>query len=354
VSRRRALLRPGVKSTTERGMATAALLIAASAPVLFNDYWVNFILTQTLLIGVAAASLIFLSAYGGMISLAQVALYGIAGFALGNMVTQAESKGLNLGWDPWLSVVLAILITTAIGLVFGAVAARSFGIYFLMITLTYAVIANYFFGQVTLLSGFSGISGISRYAPDLVGGGTDRTRLYYAALVVAVFVYVLIRFLLRTPFGVALQGIRDDPIRMTSLGYNVPLHRTLAFGFGAFIASLAGVLYVWWNGQIDPATVGLAGTIDLLIVAVIGGLVRIEGAWVGAFAFIVINNYVRDVSVPVVGGSFKTIIGLVFLAIVIFSPDGLMGIWDRVTRGRGIRDRDAAAETIEVSPGLGP
>jgi branched-chain amino acid transport system permease protein len=165
---------------------------------------------------------------------------------------------------------------------------------------------------------------------------------------------VLIRFLLRTPFGVALQGIRDDPIRMTSLGYNVPLHRTLAFGFGAFIASLAGVLYVWWNGQIDPATVGLAGTIDLLIVAVIGGLVRIEGAWVGAFAFIVINNYVRDVSVPVVGGSFKTIIGLVFLAIVIFSPDGLMGIWDRVTRGRGIRDRDAAAETIEVSPGLGP
>ena len=323
---------PEVKTLVERGIAVGALVLAALGPLIFNDYWVNFILTQTFLIGIAAASLIFLSAYGGMISLAQVALYGIAGFALGNMVTQAEAKGLNLGWDPWLSVVLAILITTAIGLIFGAVAARSLGIYFLMITLTFAVIVTYFFGQVTEVSGFSGISGIAKYAPDLVGGGSDRTRLYYTALILAVLVYVLIRFVLKTPFGFALQGIRDDPIRMSSLGYNVPLHRTLAFGLAAFFASLSGILYVWWNGQIDPATVGLQATIDLLVVAVIGGLARVEGAWLGAFAFIVIDNYVRDVSVPVLGGSFNTVIGFIFLAIVIVSPDGLMGVWDRLTR----------------------
>jgi branched-chain amino acid transport system permease protein len=305
---------PELKTLVERGIAVGALVLAALGPLIFNDYWVNFILTQTFLIGIAAASLIFLSAYGGMISLAQVALYGIAGFALGNMVTQAEAKGLNLGWDPWLSVVLAILITTAIGLAFGAVAARSLGIYFLMITLTYAVIVNYFFGQVTEVSGFSGI--------------------------VAVLVYVLIRFVLKTPFSFALQGIRDDPIRMSSLGYNVPLHRTLAFGLAAFFASLAGILYVWWNGQIDPATVGLQGTIDLLVIAVIGGLARVEGAWLGAFAFIVIEVYVRDVSVPVLGGSFNTIIGFIFLAIVIVSPDGLMGVWDRLTRRARRGDSD--------------
>lgn len=341
------------KMVTERGIAGAALVIAAIGPFVFNDYWVNSILTRTFLIGIAAASLIFLSAYGGMISLAQVAIYGIAGFALGNMVTQAEAKGLNLGWDPWLAIVLAILITTAVGLVFGAVAARSLGIYFLMITLTYAVIVNYFFGQVTQISGFSGISGIAKYAPDLIGGGSDRTRLYYTALVLAVLVYLLIRFILRTPFGVALQGIRDDPVRMTSLGYNVPLHRTLAFGFAAFIASLAGILYVFWNGQIDPATVGLQGTIDLLVVAVIGGLVRIEGAWLGAFAFIAIENYVRDVSVPVLGGSFNTIIGLIFLVIVIVSPDGLMGVWDRVTVRRRRRGGDPPGEAAPVTTTAG-
>jgi branched-chain amino acid transport system permease protein len=341
---------PRVKTLVERGIAAGALVLAALGPVVFNDYWVDSILTLTFLTGIAAASLIFLSAYGGMISLAQVALYGIAGFALGNMVTQGESKGLNLGWDPWLAVVLAILITTAIGLVFGAVAARSLGIYFLMITLTYAVIVNFFFGQVTQLSGFSGISGIAKYAPDLVGGGTDPTRLYYAALVLAVLVYVLIRFILRTPFGIALQGIRDDPIRMSSLGYNVPLHRTLAFGLAAFIASIAGILYVWRNGQIDPATVGLQNTIDLLVVAVIGGLIRVEGAWLGAFAYIVIDNYVRDISVPLLGGSFNTIIGFIFLVIVIVSPDGLMGIWDRLTRrGRKGGSGDEPPETIPVT-----
>ena len=314
-----------------------AIAVAALAPLVFTDFFVSVILTKALWLGVAAASLIFLSAYGGMVSLGQVALYGIAGFALGNMVTQAESKGLNLGWDPWLSIVLAIVITTAIGLVFGAVASRSTGIYFLMITLTYAVIANYFFGQVTAVSGFSGISGIAKYAPDIFGGGQDRTRLYYTALITAVLVYLIIRFIVRTPFGITLQGVRDDPVRMSSLGYNVALHRTLAFGLSAFFASLAGILYVFWNGQIDPATVGLAGTIDLLIVAVIGGLARLEGAWLGAFAFIVINNYVRDVSVPIAGGSFNTIIGLVFLAIVIVSPGGLMGAWGRLTTAAGRR-----------------
>lgn len=342
-----------LRSIVERGIAVAVLVLAALGPFIFNDYWVSFVLTQTFLIGVAAASLIFLSAYGGMISLAQVALYGIAGFTLGNLVT-VGGKGLGLGWDPWLSVGLAILITTAVGLVFGAVAARSFGIYFLMITLTYAVIVNYFFGQVTALSGFSGISGIARYAPDLVRSGSDPKRLYYTALIVAVVVYLLIRLLLRTPFGVALQGIRDDPVRMASLGFNVALHRTLAFGFGAFIASLAGVLYVWWNGQIDPATVGLAGTIDLLVVAVIGGLARVEGAWLGAFAFIVINNYVRDVTVPLVGGSFKTIIGLVFLAIVVVSPNGLMGLWERVTSGRRLRRRGVTTTAAPDPPTAGP
>jgi branched-chain amino acid transport system permease protein len=339
------------KQRTERSIAGVALLIVAIGPLLFSDYWVSFILTQTFLMGIAAASLIFLSAYGGMVSLCQGALAGVAGFALGNMVTQAESKGLNLGWNPWLSVVLAILITIVVGILFGALASRSTGIYFLMITLTYGVLVYYFFGQVTEISGFSGISGIARYAPDIVGGSDDPNRLYYTALIVALLVYVLIRFILRTPFGYALQGVRDDPIRMTSMGYNVSLHRTLAFGFGSFIAALSGILYVWWNGQIDPASINLQNTVDLLIIAVIGGLARIEGAWLGAFAFIAINNYVRDVSVPILGGSFNTVIGIIFLAIVLVSPDGLMGIWDRLTTPRRRPAFGATVEPAAATPG---
>jgi branched-chain amino acid transport system permease protein len=334
-------LRWAPKTQIERAIGLVALVLVAVGPFVFNSYWAHQIVIQTLLFGIAAASLIFLSAYGGMISLGQTALFGIAGVIIGNLATKGgaggTSKGLHLGWDPTIALVLAIAMTTAIGLIFGAVAARSAGIYFLMITLTYSVITTYFLGQVTIVSGFSGIGGINRYTPGWIGNIIDHpNRLYYVALITAVLTYLLIRYVVRTPFGITLQGVRDEPIRMSSLGYNVPLHRTLAFGFAAFLASLAGVLYVWWSGQIAPGNVDLPETINLLVMAVIGGLARIEGAWLGAFAYIVIQNYVRDVSVPGVGfggtlfgGSFNTIIGIIFLLIVLISPGGLMGIWDR-------------------------
>jgi branched-chain amino acid transport system permease protein len=327
------------KTAVERAIGVGALVVAVLAPLIFSDFWLNSILTQALILGIGAASLIFLSAYGGMISLAQTGLMGIAGYALANMVTQrvpgGETKGLLLGWDPTIALVAAILLTVGIGLVFGAVASRSFGIYFLMLTLTYTVIAFLFVGSVTLIGGFSPVAGVDRYTPGFIGDiADDRQRLYYIALITSAFVYVLIRYLIRTPFGISIQGVRDDPVRMASLGYNVALHRTLAFGIGALVAALSGVLYAWWFGQLSPTTMGLDATIQLLIIAVVGGLRRIEGAWLGAVAFLWINNEVTNRipsdGLPVIGGTFNTIIGFVFLAIVIVSPDGLMGLWDKI------------------------
>ncbi len=327
------------KTLVERIIGVGALVLALLGPLLVSDFWMDTVLTQTFILGIGAASLVFLSAYGGMISLAQAALMGIAGYALGNMVTQrvagGETKGLLLGWNPTLSVGLAILLTVGLGLIFGAVAARSFGIYFLMLTLTYSVIAYLFVSQVTQVGGFSPIAGVDEYTPGFIGDVVnDRQRLYYVALGVAIVAYGLIRYLVRTPFGVSLQGIRDEPSRMASLGYNVALHRTLAFGVGALVAAVGGVLFAWWSGQLSPSNVGLQATIELLVIAVIGGLGRIEGAWLGAFAFIVINNEVTNRipsdGLPVIGGTFNTVIGVIFLAIVIASPDGLIGIWDRL------------------------
>ncbi len=327
------------KTVTERAIGVGALVLAVLAPFVFSDFFVNSILTQALILGIGAASLIFLSAYGGMISLAQAGLMGIAGYALANMVTQrvpgGETKGLLLGWDPTVALVAAILLTTAVGLVFGAVASRSYGIYFLMLTLTYTVIAFLFVGSVTLIGGFSPVAGVDQYTPGFIGDiVNDRQRLYFISLIAAALVYVLIRYLIRTPFGISLQGIRDEPVRMSSLGYNVALHRTLAFGIGAFIAAVGGVLYAWWFGQLSPTIMGLDATIQLLVIAVIGGLRRIEGAWLGAVAFLVINNEVTNripaSGLPVIGGTFNTVIGFIFLAIVIVSPDGLMGLWDRL------------------------
>jgi len=301
-----------------------------------------------LIFGIVAASLIFLSAYGGMVSLAQIAIFGIAGFALGNMTTDGNTKGLNLDWALGLGVVLAIAVAVLVAFVFGLIASRSFGIYFLMITLVFSVIANLVFGQVTSISGFGGISGIP--IPEFLSRTAHPERLYLLTLAVALAVYGLLRYVARTPFGLTLQGIRDDPLRMSSLGYNVTLHRILAFTFAGFIAAVGGVLFVYWNAQIAPSTIGLRTTIDVLVIAVIGSLLRLEGAWLGALVFVLINNYAQDVSF--IGDRFPTLIGVIFLVIVLVSPSGLLGLWERVIAPR--RSRSESAEGGRGSAELTP
>lgn len=352
-----------LRQRIERPIGAVALMLVVIWPAMgWSDYWAHTILLETFIFGMAAASLVFLSAYGGMVSLAQTALFGIAGIILGNLATEGgpggTSKGLHLGWDPTVAVIVAIVLTTVIGLIGGAVASRSAGIYFLMITLTYSVIAVYVLSQVTRISGFSGIGGINNYTPSWLGDVLAHpNRLYYLALGTTLFAYVAIRYLVRTPFGLALQGVRDDPIRAASLGYNVALHRTLAFGFGAFLAALAGVLYAWFAGQVAPGDVDLPQTINLLIMAVIGGLLRIEGAWIGAFVFFVMQNYITtSTHIPLLGfggtlfgGSFNTIIGIIFLVIVVVSPDGLLGLWDRLLSTLG-RSRPSAPSTPTPEP----
>ena len=89
------------------------------------------------------------------------------------------------------------------------------------------------------------------------------------------------------------------------------------------------MLFVWWNGHIDPASIDLGATIDLLVIAVVGGLYRLEGAWVGALFFVIINNYSQRISF--IGPRFHTLIGAIFLVIVLVSPGGLVGLWERVS-----------------------
>ena len=117
-------------------------LLFLFAPLIFSDFFVSVILTKALWLGIAAASLIFLSSYAGMVSLGQVGLYAIAGFTMANLV--AADGGLDAAWSPWLAVIAGIGVAGLVGLLFGAVASRSEGIYFLMITLALGVLVYYF------------------------------------------------------------------------------------------------------------------------------------------------------------------------------------------------------------------
>jgi branched-chain amino acid transport system permease protein len=333
------------------------VVIALLAPLVVSEFWLSQILTKSLWLGLAAASLIFLSAYGGMVSLGQVGVYGTAGMTYANLV--AADGGNPAAWSPWLAVIGALVAAVLVGLLFGFIASRSEGIYFLMLTLAFSVLVYYFFSQVTQLSGFGGVNNLD--LPSLIGDpGSDPIRLYLVGLFVCLVLYLWMRYVARTPFGLSLQGLRDEPARMRALGFDVRLHRTLAFTFAALIAGFAGILAVWYNRRISPGSIDLGQTIDILIIAVIGGLYRLEGAWVGALAFALLDNYSRDYT-PSIGDvlgpeRFNTLLGIIFLLIVLVSPGGLVGAWesgiDRLRRRR--QGGGAPPTTSTMGPEGGP
>jgi branched-chain amino acid transport system permease protein len=348
---------PVSRGRTSWAVLAAIVVVAALTPLFATDFTLSVILTKTLWLGLAASSLIFLAAYGGMVSLAQVGIYGVAGMTYANLVL--ADGGNAAAWSPWLAALAAIVVASVVGLGFGAIAARSVGIYFLMITLAFSVLVYYFFSQVTQLSGFGGVNNVD--LPGLVGDPVaDPAPLYLVTLAAAVLVFVVLRGIARTPFGLSLQGVRDEPARMRVLGFDVTRHRILAFGLAAVIAAIAGVLSVWYNRRISPGSINLAQTIDVLIIAVVGGLYRLEGAWVGALLYALIDNYSREWT-PTIGNvlgpeRFNTLLGLVFLVIVLLSPGGLMGLWERgrdeVGRRRG--GGGASPSTMAAGPRGGP
>ena len=327
----------------------AVIGLVACAPLFASDFFVEFVLTRTLILGMAAATIVFLTGYAGMTSLAQLTLFGVAGFMVANAsVSEAGSKGLALGWGVWTSVIFALAVTVIVALLMGLIASRTEGIYYLMLTFIFSVIGFTFFGSVTTFSGFGGIGGVD--PPSFL---ENDTALFYAALVLSVLSYFGLKWLGDTPFGLTLQGIRDEPVRMAALGFNVPWHRAVAFTAAGFVAGLSGVLNVWWNGQIDPTTIGIGATIDLLIVAVLGGIARLEGAWIGAIVFVVANVYLRNLplvdQIGLTEDRFNTIVGLLVLLIVVVSPDGLVGLIDRIRLRAKTSTADLAKEKPKVA-----
>lgn len=329
--------------------AVVVIALFALAPLFMSDFFVEFVLTRTLILGMAAATIVFLTGYAGMTSLAQLTLFGVAGFMIANAsVSDTGSKGLTLGWGVWTSVVFALVVTMIVAFLMGLISARTEGIYYLMLTFIFAVIGFTFFGSVTTFSGFGGIGGID--PPSFL---EDDTNLYFAALVLSALAYFGLKWFGNTPFGLTLQGIRDEPVRMAALGFNVPWHRTVAFTAAGFVAGISGVLNVWWNGQIDPTSIGIGATIDLLIVAVLGGIARLEGAWIGAIIFVTANVYLRDLplidKIGLTEDRFNTVVGLLVLFIVVVSPDGIVGLIDRATRKSSSAPAKATAEEPTVA-----
>ncbi len=295
----------------------------------------SFILTQVFawifILGMIALSLTLLAGFGGMVSLAQMTVAGVAGYMIAIFGDSAVAE-ISQGWPWFVAIPLALLVACLVATAIGWLAVRTEGIYTIMITLAIAAAFFYFTRQNYDI--FNGYSGFNSVLPPKLFGVDWRgpAAFYYLTLGFAVLSYAVVVYIARAPFGLALQGVRDNSRRMAALGFNVVVHRVAAYSVSAILAGLGGILLTWQSAQISPGTVGIDPAIQILVIAVVGGLSHPAGAFVGAFLYVILQTFATDLLVllGLPGDRFRLLIGLGFMLIVYFSPDGILGLWARL------------------------
>jgi branched-chain amino acid transport system permease protein len=292
-------------------IAGFSIALAALPWVIGGEYYVN-LASQVLIAAIFAMSLNLLVGYGGMTSLGHAAYLGVAAYATAWLA-------IRTGLGPLAAGAAALVITTIMAALYGLLALRASGLSFLMITLALGqILWGLAYRWVRVTGGDNGLSGLARPAPfgvDLKGA----TAFYYFALVVFAIAFALIALLVRSPFGASLQGTRDQPRRMSALGHNVWLVRWAAFVIAGFWGGVSGVLYVYYNNYISPHALSLTQSAEVLLMVIAGGPATLLGPVVGAVLVVLMKN-VASVYVE----RWTLLLGVVFVVIVMFLPEGLV------------------------------
>jgi branched-chain amino acid transport system permease protein len=307
-----------------RWLAWGALaLLLVVFPLFGGDFYVN-LASQIFIAALFASSLNLLVGYGGLVSLGHAAWIGLAAYTSAWLY-------LRLGLGHLATAPLALLLATAVAALFGWIALHASGLGFLMITLALSqVLWGTAYRWAAVTNGDNGLSGLTRPAP--FGLDLDRpAAFYYFTLAIAILALWLMAKFVASPFGAALRGTRDEPRRMAALGHNVWLVRWIAFVYSGFWGAVAGLLFVYYNKYIHPTTLSLTSSAEALLGVIAGGAGTLAGPVVGAVIVLILKNYVSAYF-----ERWNMLLGLVFVLIVIFMPDGVVpGVrraWSRWAR----------------------
>ena len=288
-----------------------AVLALATLPYwVGNSYYVN-VAAQMLIFAVLALGLNVLVGYAGLVTLGHAGLFGIAAYAGATLI--------NAGHSHLVADVGALLVTVAATAVFAVLALRGTGLGFVMITVALGqIVWGIAYRWISLTNGDNGVSITARPSPfglSLVSADG----FYWATLVVFLVAVAAMAIFVASPFGAALRGTRDQPRRMTALGYNVWLTRFLAFLFSGFWSGVAGLLYLYYNQFVSPQTVALSASAEALLMVIAGGTATLLGPIAGAVLVIVM----KDIASAYIE-RWNFVLGAIFVVIVVFMPEGLV------------------------------
>jgi branched-chain amino acid transport system permease protein len=303
----------------KRGALAVALAALATIPLWVpGTFYVN-IASQILLYAILALGVNVLAGYAGLVSLGHAGLFGIAAYT--------GAKILAAGGGHWIAAAAALAVAVLAAAVFAVLALRGTGLGFVMITVALGqIVWGVAYRWISLTNGDNGISIPGRPNPFGLSLAAPKA-FYWATLLVFLFALASMAILVASPFGAALRGTRDQPRRMSALGYHVWMIRFVAFLFSGLWTGVAGLLYLYYNQFVSPQAVALTASAEALLMVISGGTGTLLGPVVGAGLVVVIKN-VASAYIE----RWNFVLGAIFVLIVVFMPDGLVPGLARLAR----------------------
>jgi len=303
----------------------ASGLILIVLPLIVPVY-LQSMLTKVLIFAIFAMSLNLIWGYTGLISLGHAAFFGVGAYASAILIMRFGIESF------WISAPSGILTAGLLAAFFGVIALRVSGIYFLLVTLALGQLVYYIaIAWRPVTGGTDGVIGIPRPELGLPWFTWNATSFYFFVLLAFVICFFLLYRLVNSPFGRALQGIREDEPRMRCLGYNTWLYKYVAFIVAGMFAGVAGVLFGHFFGAVVPVHTSVITSTLVLLMVIVGGPRVIFGPAIGA-AVVVLLEYFASIYTP---ARWPLILGAVFVIAVMFLRGGislyLVRFWRRVS-----------------------
>jgi branched-chain amino acid transport system permease protein len=312
------------------------VIVALAAVALVVPHTTSFIIllaTRALAFSILVMSLDLLLGFTGLASLGQAAYLGIGAYLTAILAARYQ---VGLGYDFWLVVAFGMLGAAALAALFGLLATRATGVYFLMITLALGqCVWGLAYRWNSLTGGDNGIN--LQHRPKFGIDLANEVTFFYVVFGFFAVSLLVLYTIVRSPFGRSLVGIREREPRMKILGYNTWLHKYLAFIIAGAFGGLSGVLWAHTAGIVSPENVVLTTSVDALLMAVLGGAGTLVGGIIGASVVLFIREYLSTLV-----HWWQYVLGGVYVLVILYLPGGLMSIPERIRQWRTAQVKSAA------------
>ena len=297
-------------------LAAVALAAALALPFTAGPFWTGLV-TQMYIFGLLALSVDLLLGHAGLFSLTHASFFAVSAYTVAILQVRYAVPTA-------LAAPAGIFAGTLLALVFG-LAVRTRGVYFILITIAFGYVV---WGVAHRWSSFTGgDNGVTNVPFPALGAAaiTSHTQYYYLVLAAVILCGLGYRVFMRSPFGLGLRGIKASESRMQSLGFRTSLHLYAAFVLSGALASFAGVLYVYYNKFVNPVAASFPVSVEAALMAIVGGTGTIAGPFLGAAVVLGLRNWVSSFF-----ELHAAVMGAVFIATVLWAPQGLVGIAGRI------------------------